>query len=160
VKHKSPKEDTIILKAFGRCRAINVDSTSEVEVDEKKDRYDDVLNATRATVEEGILPGDGVAVLGASLFPTALEESAENFDLKSSDNTSAEGSVGGGHLFEKFATEDKFILTRSSRPPWSMRAASLPSSPPPKSSSRKHQGTNQDRQGMPGMGGMGGMGGF
>jgi hypothetical protein len=36
---------------------------SEVEVGEKKDRYEDALNATRAAVEEGILPGGGVALL-------------------------------------------------------------------------------------------------
>ncbi|KAG8995953.1 chaperonin [Tulasnella sp. 427] len=73
------KEDTIFLKAFGRF-------------DEKKDRYDDALNATLATVGEGILPGDGVALLEASLFLTALEESAENFDRKlgTVDNTSTE----------------------------------------------------------------------
>ena len=44
--------------------------SSEVEVAEKKDRYDDALNATRAAVEEGILPGGGVALLKASLQPT------------------------------------------------------------------------------------------
>ena len=41
---------------------------SEVEVGEKKDRYDDALNATRAAVEEGILPGGGTALLKASLM--------------------------------------------------------------------------------------------
>jgi len=39
---------------------------SEVEVGEKKDRYEDALNATRAAVEECILPGGGVVLLKAS----------------------------------------------------------------------------------------------
>jgi chaperonin GroEL len=40
-----------------------VGGSSEVEVGEKKDRYEDALNATRAAVEEGILPGGGVAFI-------------------------------------------------------------------------------------------------
>ena len=46
---------------------IKVGGSSEVEVSEKKDRYDDALNAMRAVVEEGILPGEGVALLKAPL---------------------------------------------------------------------------------------------
>ena len=46
---------------------IKVGGSSEVEVGEKKDRYEDALNATHAAVEEGILPGGGVALLKASL---------------------------------------------------------------------------------------------
>jgi len=44
---------------------IRVGGATEVEVKEKKDRVDDALNATRAAVEEGILPGGGVALLRA-----------------------------------------------------------------------------------------------
>jgi chaperonin GroEL len=44
---------------------IRVGGSSEVEVKEKKDRVDDALHATRAAVEEGIVPGGGVALLGA-----------------------------------------------------------------------------------------------
>jgi len=40
-----------------------VGGSSEVEVNEKKDRYTDALNATRAAVEEGIVPGGGVALI-------------------------------------------------------------------------------------------------
>ena len=54
-------------KLSGGVAVIKVGGTSEVEVGEKKDRYDDALNATRAAVEEGILPGGGVALLKASL---------------------------------------------------------------------------------------------
>ena len=42
---------------------IKVGGSTEVEVKEKKDRVDDALNATRAAVEEGIVPGGGVALM-------------------------------------------------------------------------------------------------
>ena len=44
---------------------IRVGGATEVEVKEKKDRVDDALNATRAAVEEGIVPGGGIALLRA-----------------------------------------------------------------------------------------------
>ncbi|KAF8961721.1 chaperonin Cpn60/TCP-1 family [Flammula alnicola] len=56
-----------LAKLSGGVAVIKVGGASEVEVGEKKDRYDDALNATRAAVEEGILPGGGVALLKASL---------------------------------------------------------------------------------------------
>ncbi|KAH9940623.1 chaperonin GroL [Amylocystis lapponica] len=56
-----------LAKLSGGVAVIKVGGSSEVEVGEKKDRYDDALNATRAAVEEGILPGGGVALLKASL---------------------------------------------------------------------------------------------
>ena len=56
-----------LAKLSGGVAVIKVGGSSEVEVSEKKDRYDDALNATRAAVEEGILPGGGVALLKASL---------------------------------------------------------------------------------------------
>lgn len=48
-----------LAKLSGGVAVIRVGGASEVEVGEKKDRYDDALNATRAAVEEGILPGGG-----------------------------------------------------------------------------------------------------
>ena len=51
---------------------------SSVEVGEKKDRYDDALNAMRAAVEEGILPGGDVALLKASLALTSSAPGAAN----------------------------------------------------------------------------------
>jgi chaperonin GroEL len=51
----------------GGVAVIKVGRSSEVEVGEKKDQYEDGLNATCAAVEGGILPGDGVALLKASL---------------------------------------------------------------------------------------------
>ncbi|KAI6127027.1 chaperonin GroL [Pisolithus sp. B1] len=59
-----------LAKLSGGVAVIKVGGSSEVEVGEKKDRYDDALNATRAAVEEGILPGGGVALLKASLALT------------------------------------------------------------------------------------------
>ncbi len=52
-----------LAKLAGGVAVIRVGGTTEVEVKEKKDRVDDALHATRAAVEEGILPGGGVALL-------------------------------------------------------------------------------------------------
>jgi chaperonin GroEL len=61
-----------LAKLSGGVAVIKVGGSSEVEVGEKKDRYEDALNATRAAVEEGIVPGGGVALLKVSctgLYP-------------------------------------------------------------------------------------------
>jgi len=70
-----------LAKLSGGVAVIKVGGSSEVEVGEKKDRYDDALNATRAAVEEGIVPGGGTALLKASLI---LDEVAHDnlFDRK------------------------------------------------------------------------------
>ena len=57
---------------------IRVGGATEVEVKEKKDRVDDALNATRAAVEEGIVPGGGVALLRAKIAVSKLR--SENAD--------------------------------------------------------------------------------
>ena len=54
-----------LAKLAGGVAVIRVGGASEVEVKEKKDRVDDALHATRAAVEEGIVPGGGVALLRA-----------------------------------------------------------------------------------------------
>ena len=54
-----------LAKLAGGVAIIRVGGVTEVEVKEKKDRVDDALNATRAAVEEGIVPGGGVALLRA-----------------------------------------------------------------------------------------------
>ena len=59
---------------------IKVGGATEIEVKEKKDRVDDALNATRAAVEEGILPGGGVALIRAQKVLDKL--SAANEDQK------------------------------------------------------------------------------
>ena len=55
-----------LAKLAGGVAVIKVGGATEVEVKEKKDRVDDALHATRAAVEEGIVPGGGVALLRAS----------------------------------------------------------------------------------------------
>jgi len=60
-----------LAKLAGGVAVIRVGGSTEVEVKERKDRVDDALNATRAAVEEGIVPGGGVALLRASLAITA-----------------------------------------------------------------------------------------
>jgi len=52
-----------LAKLSGGVAVIKVGGATEVEVKEKKDRVDDALNATRAAVEEGILPGGGIALI-------------------------------------------------------------------------------------------------
>jgi chaperonin GroEL len=54
-----------LAKLAGGVAVIRVGGATEVEVKERKDRVDDALHATRAAVEEGILPGGGVALLRA-----------------------------------------------------------------------------------------------
>jgi len=55
-----------LAKLSGGVAVIRVGGVTEMEVKERKDRVDDALNATRAAVEEGILPGGGVALLRTS----------------------------------------------------------------------------------------------
>jgi len=55
-----------LAKLAGGVAVIRVGGSTEVEVKEKKDRVDDAMHATRAAVEEGLLPGGGVALLRAS----------------------------------------------------------------------------------------------
>jgi chaperonin GroEL len=62
-----------LAKLSGGVALIKVGGASEVEVSEKKDRIVDALNATRAAVEEGIVPGGGVALLYASRDLSSLK---------------------------------------------------------------------------------------
>ncbi|MGN8119885.1 chaperonin GroEL [Labrys sp. 22185] len=61
-----------LAKLAGGVAVIRVGGATEVEVKERKDRVDDAMHATRAAVEEGILPGGGVALLRASKALDAL----------------------------------------------------------------------------------------
>ena len=61
-----------LAKLAGGVAVIRVGGATETEVKEKKDRVDDALNATRAAVEEGIVPGGGVALLRAKAILTNL----------------------------------------------------------------------------------------
>jgi chaperonin GroEL len=67
-----------LAKLAGGVAVIRVGGATEVEVKERKDRVDDALNATRAAVEEGILPGGGVPLLRA--IKTLDKTKAENND--------------------------------------------------------------------------------
>src|SRR5213593_4179446 len=62
-----------LAKLAGGVAVIRVGGATEVEVKEKKDRVDDALNATRAAVEEGIVPGGGSALLRAKLAVAKLK---------------------------------------------------------------------------------------
>jgi chaperonin GroEL len=62
-----------LAKLAGGVAVIRVGGSTEVEVKERKDRVDDALNATRAAVEEGIVPGGGVALARASLILAKLK---------------------------------------------------------------------------------------
>ena len=66
-----------LAKIAGGVAVINVGAQTEPEMKEKKDRVDDALHATRAAVEEGILPGGGVALLRAA---KSIEKSADELE--------------------------------------------------------------------------------
>src|SRR5499427_4997029 len=69
-----------LAKLAGGVAVIRVGGATEVEVKEKKDRVEDALNATRAAVEEGIVPGGGVALLRARKSIDKLK--SENPDIQ------------------------------------------------------------------------------
>jgi chaperonin GroEL len=69
-----------LAKLAGGVAVIRVGGSTEVEVKERKDRVDDALHATRAAVEEGIVPGGGTALARASLILTKIK--VENDDQR------------------------------------------------------------------------------
>ncbi len=103
-----------LAKLAGGVAVIKVGGATEVEVKEKKDRVDDALNATRAAVEEGIVPGGGVALLHAS---KSLKAKGENDDQEAgvnivrralqapirqiAENAGVEGSIVVGKVIEQ-----------------------------------------------------------
>jgi len=104
-----------LAKLAGGVAVIRVGGATEVEVKERKDRVDDALHATRAAVEEGVLPGGGVALLRAAKVLDTLK--VDNADQKTgveivrraietparqiAENAGAEGSIIVGKLREK-----------------------------------------------------------
>tara|TARA_R110000796_G_scaffold41991_2_gene104071 strand:- start:149 stop:1780 length:1632 start_codon:yes stop_codon:yes gene_type:complete len=76
---KSPYEtETLqdrLARFIGGVAIVYVGGHTEVEMKEKKDRVDDALHATKAALEEGILPGGGIALLNASIMLTEIIES-------------------------------------------------------------------------------------
>ena len=103
-----------LAKLSGGVAVIRVGGATETEVKEKKDRVDDALHATRAAVEEGIVPGGGVALLRAKAALTGLN--GANADVTAgisivlraleapirqiADNSGVEGSIVVGKLME------------------------------------------------------------
>ncbi len=70
--HREKLEERLAGKLAGGVAVIRVGGASEVEVKERKDRVDDAMHATRAAVEEGIVPGGGVALARAALILSKL----------------------------------------------------------------------------------------
>ena len=104
-----------LAKLAGGVAVIRVGGSTEVEVKERKDRVDDALHATRAAVEEGVLPGGGVALLRAAKALDAIQ--TDNADQKTgvdivrraieapvrqiAENAGAEGSIIVGKLRDR-----------------------------------------------------------
>ena len=80
-----------LAKLAGGVAVIKVGGSSEIEVKERKDRVDDALNATRAAVEEGIVPGGGVALLWAA---KSLKVKGDNEDQEAGDQHHPPGAAG------------------------------------------------------------------
>jgi chaperonin GroEL len=101
-----------LAKLAGGVAVIRVGGATEIEVKEKKDRVDDALNATRAAVEEGVVPGGGVALLRAKAAVAKLksdnpdEQAGINIVLKALEspirqiveNAGGEGSIVVGKI--------------------------------------------------------------
>ncbi|KAI3426416.1 hypothetical protein D9Q98_008785 [Chlorella vulgaris] len=111
-----------LAKLSGGVAVLKVGGASEVEVSEKKDRITDALNATKAAVEEGIVPGGGTALVYASRSLEAVKDKCENFDQKVgveiiqrairrpaktiANNAGLEGDVIVGKLLEREGDEN------------------------------------------------------
>ena len=72
-------------KLIGGVAVVHVGGHTEIEMKEKKDRVDDALHATKAALEEGVLPGGGVALLNASKFLVDNKDKGKYKDLSSSE---------------------------------------------------------------------------
>lgn len=68
-------------KLVGGVAVINIGGATETEIKEKKDRIDDALQATKAALEEGLLPGGGIALLEARENITQSKEDGSDFNL-------------------------------------------------------------------------------
>ncbi|MCB4800947.1 chaperonin GroEL [Methylobacterium brachiatum] len=108
-----------LAKLAGGVAVIRVGGATEVEVKEKKDRVDDALNATRAAVEEGIVPGGGTALLRAKKAVAALKSDIPDVQagikivLKAleapirqiAQNAGVEGSIVVGKITDNTSSE-------------------------------------------------------
>ena len=97
-----------LAKLSGGVAVIKVGGSTEVEVKERKDRVEDALHATRAAVEEGVVPGGGVALLRAA---KALEElKGENDDQKTGINIVRKALSWPARLIAINAGEDGSVV--------------------------------------------------
>src|SRR3954471_16091001 len=110
-----------LAKLAGGVAVIRVGGSTEVEVKEKKDRVDDALNATKAAVEEGIVPGGGTALLRAKAAAQTIKsdnpdvQAGINIVLKAieapirqiAENAGVEGSIVVGKINDN-AKSDTF----------------------------------------------------
>ena len=104
-----------LAKLAGGVAVIKVGGVTEMEVKERKDRVDDALNATRAAVEEGILPGGGVALIRAQSsldrLRAANEDQKVGIDIirralqaparQIAENAGEDGAVVAGKIIDK-----------------------------------------------------------
>ena len=103
-----------LAKLAGGVAVIRVGGSTEIEVKERKDRIDDALNATRAAVQEGIVPGGGVALLRCSAVLNVKGENADqdagvaivrralqSLVRQIADNAGDEASIVVGKILEK-----------------------------------------------------------
>jgi chaperonin GroEL len=98
-----------LAKLSGSVAVIKVGGSTEVEVKERKDRVDDALHATRAAVEEGIVPGGGVALLRALKALDALKSA--NDDQKVGINIIRRALQAPARQIAENAGEDGAVVT-------------------------------------------------
>ena len=98
-----------LAKLAGGVAVIKVGGATEVEVKERKDRVEDALHATRAAVEEGIVPGGGVALLRAAAVLDGLNP--ENHDQKAGINIVRKALAWPARLIAANAGEDGAVVT-------------------------------------------------
>ncbi|SHO62839.1 chaperonin GroEL [Pseudoxanthobacter soli DSM 19599] len=108
-----------LAKLAGGVAVIRVGGATEIEVKERKDRVDDALNATRAAVEEGIVPGGGVALLRAKKAVAAVTSNIADVQAgvkivlraleapirQIAENAGVEGSIVVGKVLESSDNE-------------------------------------------------------
>jgi chaperonin GroEL len=178
-----------LAKLAGGVAVIRVGGATEVEVKEKKDRVDDALNATRAAVEEGIVPGGGVALLRAKKAVGKLKSDSSdvqagiNIVLRAletpirqiAENAGVEGSIvvatvleskSDSFGFDAQAEEYKDLVTAGIIDPTKVvrtalqDAASVAGLLVTTEAMVAERPKNEAAMPMPGGGGMGGMGGM
>jgi len=177
-----------LAKLAGGVAVIRVGGSTEVEVKEKKDRVDDALNATRAAVEEGIVPGGGIALLRAKAAVGKLTN--DNTDVQAgisivlraleapirqiAENSGVEGSIVVGKVSENSsatygfdAQTEKYVdmLSAGIVDPAKVVRVALQDAASVAgllitTEAMVAEAPKKDSPAMPGGGGMGGMGGM